>query len=219
MTSSFNRLCGMMDGHLKDFFSSIEEEYNIPKDTIWRKWKEDDKHVKKDTINKKSDYQIFFSSQRNRMVKENPNLTFGEISKQVSAMWKNLTPHEKLQTTMTPSPSFDDIRSVYTNMSVQELKASCKEKNIGGKLRKKDDIVEALVNWEETKHNKNLKQENSKGRSKLEISAEDKEEEEDDFYFHGDEDEDNSDSVVAGDDDDDTGLLTSDDDDIFDDDD
>lgn len=212
------KLADVIDGQLKEFFTIIEDEYDISKDSLWRRWKEGDKPIKKDIAIKKSDYQVFFSSQRNRIVKDNPNLSFGEISKQISTMWKNLSPQEKLQVTVS-IPSFADMRTTYTNMSVQELKSACKEKNIAGKLRKKDDMVEALVNWEESKHQKNIKQENSKGRSKLELSAEDKEEEEDDFYFNGDEEEEETASIVAADDDDDTAIISSDDDDIFDEDD
>jgi len=220
-----------MDENLKIFFKTIEHEYKMPKDTLWNKWKGGEKTfvvndvVKKEGINKKSDYQIFFSIQRNRMVKENPNITFGEISKQVSSMWKKLGSSEKLKYSSTNAvkntpPSFDSLRAEYLKMPTNDLKNLCKEKGITAKFRKKDDIINALLDWEEKKQQTPLafKQEDlTKGRSKLELSAEDKDDEEEDFYFHDDGSSTTEESRAC--DDDDTGILISDDEDIFGDDD
>jgi hypothetical protein len=222
---------------LKTFFTQVEREYNLPKDALWRKWKEEDKptgngitsHVvapKKEPINKKSDYQTFFSIQRNKMVKENPNITFGEISKQVSHMWKKLTREEKVQytanhtTPITEKTSLEDLRKEYMKISTADLKNLCKEKGIVAKFRKKDDIVDALVSWEEKKSPCLVfspEETITKGRSKLELSAEDKDDEEEDFYFHDDGSSTSNESRAC--DEDDTGILISDDDDIFGDDD
>lgn len=204
-----NKMKELLDEQLKDFFSSIENDYNLPKNTLWKRW---EGLPKKD---KKSEYQNFFSIQRNKMVKENPNITFGEISKQVSLMWKNLSIQEKQQYTnnhMKPNISLDHFRKEYLKMTIQELKERCKEKGIV-KLRKKEDMINALMDWQESQP---LKQEITKGRSKLELSAEDKEEEEEDFYFHDDENSSSDGSRVCEDDD---TLLISDDDNLFDDDD
>jgi hypothetical protein len=156
------------------------------------------------------------------MIKENPNTTFGEISKQVSILWKKLTPQEKLKYTTAPQENvhrLETLRKDYLKLSTQDLKNLCKEKGIH-KLRKKDDMVSALVSWEEDqqKGQLSIQQELSKGRSKLELSAEDKEEEEEDFYFHEEEDNGSSNEVLC-DDEEDTTLGSSDEDDLFDDDD
>ena len=223
---------------LKIFFTQVEREYNLPKDALWTKWKEEDKsatstttiaHVavpKKETINKKSDYQTFFSIQRNKMVKENPNITFGEISKQVSHMWKKLTREEKVQytanntTPITEKTSLEDLRKEYMKISSADLKNLCKEKGIVAKSRKKEEIIDALVGWEQKKSPSLVYQPEeviSKGRSKLELSAEDKDDEEEDFYFHDDGSSTSNESRAC--DEDDAGILISDDDDIFGDDD
>jgi hypothetical protein len=217
---------------LKTFFTQVEREYNIPKDVLWKKWKEEDKVVatalvvpKKETLNKKSDYQTFFSIQRNKMVKENPQITFGEISKQVSHMWKKLSREEKVQytanntTPITEKTSLEDLRKEYMKISTADLKNLCKEKGIVAKFRKKEEIVGALVGWEEKKLGLAFPPEEmiSKGRSKLELSAEDKDEEEEDFYFHDDGSSTSNESRAC--DEDDAGILISDDDDIFGDDD
>lgn len=206
----------VLDQNLREFFSVIETEYKLPKDILWKKWKDDEKTVKKD---KKSDYQVFFSIQRNKMVKENPNITFGEISKQVSIMWKNLSSEEKLyySNLLQNENSLDNLRKEYMKMPIQELKNLCKEKEIHHKFRKKEDMVNILMEWEENKQKTqllNFNQELTKGRSKLELSAEDKEEEEEDFYFHDDNSSNGGDSRVCGEEDD---LLTSEeeDDDMF----
>lgn len=203
-----NKMGELLDEQLKDFFSSIESDYHLPKNTLWKRW---EGVAKKE---KKSEYQNFFSIQRNKMVKDNPNITFGEISKQVSVMWKSLSTQEKQQYAkedMRRTVSLDHLRKDYAKMAIQELKEKCKEKGIV-KLRKKDDMISALLEWEEKQPHK---QEITKGRSKLELSAEDKEEEEEDFYFHDDENSlsDNDSRICAEDD----ALLISDDDDIFDD--
>lgn len=216
---------------LKTFFTQVECEYNLPKNALWKKWKEDERSTpdvvvtKKETINKKSDYQTFFSIQRNKMVKENPHITFGEISKQVSHMWKKLTPEQKVQYTanntspITNKTSLEDMRKEYMKMSTADLKNLCKEKGIVTKFRKKEEIVNALVSWEEKKSELVFKPEEmiTKGRSKLELSAEDKDEEEEDFYFHDDGSSTSDESRAC--DEDDAGILISDDDDIFGDDD
>lgn len=211
-----SKIGDILTENLKEFFSTIENEYNLPKNILWKKWNEEEKFVKKD---KKSDYQVFFSAQRNKMVKDNPNITFGEISKQVSTMWKNMNQQDKIKQKITTTAlPLEDLRKEYMKMPIQDLKTRCNEKQIT-KLRKKDDMVNALVAWEESNQKKQstIRQEMSKGRSKLELSAEDKEEEEEDFYFHDDEEDNASSSGTACGDDDDPGMSTSDDD-IFDDD-
>lgn len=213
-----SKIGNVLGENLKEFFSTIENEYNLPKDILWKKWNEEEKFTKKD---RKSDYQVFFSAQRNKMVKENPHITFGEISKQVSIMWKNMNQQDKLKhkTITTAQDTLEDLKKEYMKMSTHDLKTKCKEKQIT-KLRKKDDMVNALIAWEENnqKGQSAILQEVSKGRSKLELSAEDKEEEEDDFYFHDDVEDNASSNDMVCEDDDDTGINISDDD-IFDDDD
>lgn len=216
------------DEALKSFFTQVESEYNLPADVLWKKWNDEEKPImKKESTTgttKKSDYQTFFSVQRNRMVKENPNITFGEISKQVSHMWKKLSPEEKAQhstSTVEQQPHIvvrEGLHKDYMKTSTADLKSICKEKGITTKFRKKEDMVAALVEWEEKK--KPVFAANEvipKGRSKLELSAEDKDEEEEDFYFHDDGSTTSNESRAC--DEEDTGILISDDDDIFGDDD
>jgi hypothetical protein len=207
----------VLDLHLREFFSTVETEYKLPKDVLWKKWKEEEKTlVKKD---KKSDYQVFFSIQRNKMIKENPNITFGEISKQVSTMWKNLSAEERLyySNLLQNENSLDNLRKDYMKMPIHELKNLCKQKESHHKFRKKEEMINVLMEWEENKQKTqllNFNQELTKGRSKLELSAEDKEEEEEDFYFHDDNSSNGGDSRVCGEEEDD--LLTSEeDDDMF----
>lgn len=211
---------------LMEFFTQVEREYNLPKDALWKKWKGEERTtvipLKKESVNKKSDYQTFFSIQRNQMVKDNPNITFGEISKQVSLMWKKLTPEEKSQYShilphTIQATQLETLRKEYMKMSTSHLKDLCKQKGIVSKLRKKEDIVNALIDFEEKKNNMNFvfkpEEVMSKGRSKLELSAEDKDEEEEDFYFHDDGSSSSDESRAC--DEDDAGILISDDDDLF----
>jgi len=209
------------------FFSQVEREFNLPKDILWKKWKGEEKHhlPKKEGSVKKSDYQTFFSIQRNQMVAQNPNITFGEISKQVSHMWKKLSAEEKSQfsyailaSPTTQQNTLENIRKEYMKWSATDLKSLCKEKGITiAKSRKKEELVNALMEWEEKKQHPTLlfkpEEMMTKGRSKLELSAEDKDDDEEDFYFHDDGSSTSNESRAC--DEEDTGILISDDDDIF----
>lgn len=220
---------------LKGFFANVEAEYKLPKDALWNRWvRQGDiaptvvvvakkEQPNNHNNNKKSDYQTFFSIQRNKMVRDNPTITFGEISKQVSAMWKILSPDEKKHYSaaagsVSSPKNPEEFRAEYTKMSTTELKNLCKDNGITSKFRKKDDIINTLVEWQQQK-----KQDPSiilekgglatKGRSKLELSAEDKDDDEEDFYFHDDGTSSSGESRAC--DEDDAGIIISDDEDIF----
>jgi len=124
------------DQLLREFFDEIETEYSIPKGQVWKKWSTTDEKIvpiennrsnnttttsitttttkKAAKDGKKSRYQVFFSIQRALLMKKNPSMTFGDISRKVSEMWKLVPPAEKLQYTesTTTTPAADIVVTV-----------------------------------------------------------------------------------------------------------
>jgi len=119
-----------IDQLLCEFFNQIETDYSIPKGQIWKKWSAADENnvsiennvgttttvattaTKKPVKDgKKSRYQVFFSIQRALLMKNDPSMTFGDISRKVSEMWKLIPPAEKLQYT-------DDTMTTTTTQNV-----------------------------------------------------------------------------------------------------
>lgn len=212
----------VVDEELKSFFETIEKKYKIPTGSLWTDWNGEKQVIvttnavlpeeKKDL--KKSNYQVFFSIQRNKIMKENPDISFGEISKKVSAMWKQIPQEEKKCYVQE-----DSHEKNLDQLSIKDLKRICKDKSIQSKNMKKEDMIQALSSTSKSCIPKAcdpvliaLKPSATDSRSKLEISiADDKEEE--DFFF---EDELNSERGMEEDDLDDGDLPDDcDDDDLF----
>lgn len=209
----------MVDEELKVFFDKMEKKYRIPTGSLWNEWEDTEtatttvvaaaEESKKD--NKKSNYQVFFSIQRNKIMKENPNMTFGEISKKVSAMWKQVPAEEKKRYVQE-----DGVDGNLDQLSIKDLKKICKDKSIQSKNMKKEDMIQALSS--KCQKGKitdpvliSLKPA-SHSRSKLEISISDDKEEED-FFF---EDELNSERGLEDEDIDEADMNDDcDEDDIF----
>lgn len=162
----------IMNNELKSFFSSIEEDYKLTKNSLWNKWTTIHKYEavaqveKKARDPKKSNYQVFFSIQRNKITQTTPNITFGEISKRVSAMWKELPPEEKAKYVRP------DINSTDNNIT----------------KKKPVETTTSEIVYNIPKSN------DSKSRTKLELCADDEKEEDEDDYFFSNESE-SSDSL------------------------
>lgn len=225
------KIMTVLDQELHDFFSMVEKKHDIPDGSLWKEWDGSKPVVASnpsETViptdpqvkdQKKSNYQIFFSIQRSLLMKENPNMSFGEVSKKISSMWKEIPPEEK-------SKYVREEGSVYDHMSIKQLKKLCKDKNLTVKSSKKEDLVKALndstrpsiIHKEipaemifSTTTSKPILH-TSSGRTKLEIA----DEEEDIFFDEELSTEERADDDGLDDDDDDMDDL--DDADIFDDD-
>lgn len=190
----------MTQDMLKPFFENMEKKYKIPVGTFWKEWTGEKKDIdvpktpqilstpssppptKEPKELKKSNYQVFFSIQRNKIMRENPSMTFGEISKKVSSMWKQVPPEEKKTYVQD-----ENDQNHLDHLSIKELKKLCKDKQIESKNMKREDMIQALSK-------KPLKEPCSSGskvlvttphlnssRTKLELADEDKDE--DDFFF------------------------------------
>jgi len=73
---------------------------------------------------KKSNYQVFFSAQRNKIMKTEPTLSFGEVSKKVSLMWKELKPEEKSKYVTPAVVAATDVNAAVVATTTSALTAA-----------------------------------------------------------------------------------------------
>lgn len=213
---SFSLKCSnALDHELKNFFQCLEKKYKIPTGSIWEDWTNPitaEVIIKSHTLStpiqppnmihhnsatpvmkdlvKKSNYQVFFSIQRNKIMKENPSMSFGDISKKVSAMWKEVPPEEKKKYVQE-----ENSNENFQHTSMKELKKLCRQYQIDARNMKRENMISALASFTKatppTTNPKSsttltnpiiISSASTSGRSKLELPV-DEEKEEDDFYF------------------------------------
>jgi len=166
-----------MDTHMRAFFDKMELQLNIPQGTLWEKWNQNNSNnlsSEKPKDVKKSNYQVFFSIQRNIITSANSGISFGDVSKQVSSMWKNMTPDEKAK-------YVTDASAISTTTTTNK-KPSRKKKVVAAVTAVATKPIDVDTGSVEIVHAVK-----KSGRSKLELTAdEEKEEEEEDFFFQED---------------------------------
>jgi hypothetical protein len=121
-----------LEDSLFQFFREVEKDLNLPIDAIKNRWLDQ----KKDTTSKKSastkkfksNYQVFFSIQRNNIMKQYPNLSFGEVSKKVSIMWKTLSQEKKKMYTEDMEAKQKDLIMPIQDESIQIIHTNNKKK-------------------------------------------------------------------------------------------
>jgi hypothetical protein len=186
-----------MDTHMRTFFDKMESQLAIPQGTLWEKWSENNNNNNPSTEKpkdvKKSNYQVFFSIQRNIITSANSGISFGDVSKQVSSMWKQMTPEEKAKYATDAST---------TTITTTNKKPSSRKKKVTVTAPTKP--IEVDTGSVEIVHTGK-----KSGRSKLELTAdEEKEEDEEDFFFQ--EDHSRSDEEDVEEDDDEEDVLEED---------
>jgi len=194
MTTPMAQMTSMIGERLKEFFHKMEVKHKIPEGEMFRAWTELPTDGVDKPKEKKSNYQVFFSIQRSLIMKQSSNISFGEVSKRVSAMWKQMPAEEKSRYTIENYPPQQKIQEV-----VKKDKVTAPLKDEGVRIIHSDASVA--------------------GRSKVEITAEeedDDDKDEEDFFFNEEEDSHNDDDCDIIDEDDNT---TGDNQEAFDDDD
>lgn len=206
---SRSRMMEAMDREMMEFFGVIEKKYDLPEGEIWSKWMMTQaeeamvidpgneetsgmmKKKKKSGVEggRKSNYQVFFSLERERLMKEHPEMSFGEVSKRVSQMWKDIP--------MDARRKYETEKRGETlqDLNIKNLRQRCKELGIPGNGRK-ESLIEMIRKRENEGRLSTQKEKESvtivqhaktSSRTKLELSIEDKkeeeEEDEEDFYF------------------------------------
>jgi len=182
-------LIHMIDEQMRSFFSTVEPQLNLAPGTLWQKWEENQKTVVPDKAKgaKKSNYQVFFSMQRDLIIKKQADITFGDISKQVSTMWKNMTAEEKAKY------ACEESSPVSTTTTATVTITTAKKPATAAKKPQKTTVVDAG----DSSSVHIVQAAKKSARSKLELTVEEEKEEdvEEDFFFQ----EENSESEDASD--------------------
>jgi len=104
----YNKMQKLVDATVEEFCRRVAEKYDtMDVEEMMALWKETAKAPKRksDKPKKKTAYMNFSQTVRAEMKTANAEVTFGEISKEVSRRWKELSPEEKLS--WTPSVEVD----------------------------------------------------------------------------------------------------------------
>jgi hypothetical protein len=106
----YNKMQKLVDATVEEFCRRVAEKYDhLDVEEMMVLWKETAKAPKRksDKPKKKTAYMNFSQTVRAEMKAANPEVTFGEISKEVSRRWKELSAEQKLSWT----PSVDHTES------------------------------------------------------------------------------------------------------------
>jgi hypothetical protein len=141
----YNKMQKLVDATVEEFCRRVAEKYDhLDVEEMMTLWKETAKAPKKksDKPKKKTAYMNFSQTVRAEMKTANPEVTFGEISKEVSRRWKELSAEQKLS--WTPSVEMETTESgEETGASptaspiVPEAKASPEEETTSKKTKSK----------------------------------------------------------------------------------
>jgi len=154
--SLIKKISKSIDASIDDFCSAIATKFDLNKDELVNLWLENGGSKKSKTVKKRSAYVNYSAAIRSVILDENPDITFGEISKETSKRWKNLSDDEKEQykskdsdlvepsapkknktaTKKKPVKDSNDLSS----KKVTELKEMCKEKGLPVKGTKQELI-------------------------------------------------------------------------------
>jgi hypothetical protein len=144
-----------IDASITDFCSAIATKFDLDKDELVKLWHENDGSKKSKIVKKRSSFVNYSAQIRSVILEENPELTFGEISKETSKRWKLLSDEEKEQYKSNVGDSL--VAQVSTtkkskasktakdsndlnSKKVAELKAMCKDKGLPVKGTKQELI-------------------------------------------------------------------------------
>jgi hypothetical protein len=156
--SLIKKISKSIDASIDDFCSAIATKFDLDKDELVKLWTENGGSKKSKTVKKRSAYVNYSSHIRSVILEENPEITFGEISKETSKRWKLLSDEEKEQykskdgesvNAQVSAPKKSKTASKKTavkddndlnSKKVAELKSMCKDKGLPVKGTKQDLI-------------------------------------------------------------------------------
>lgn len=148
---------------IEKYIDLISNQYQLNKKDLLEKWnnlndgKINVKENNDNQPNKKTGYQIFFSLKRNELKNNNPQMTYNEITKEISNLWNKLSAQEKNQYSSEMLPTVKKFTFEELNQKkMNELKEICEKYGI-----KKGGNKTELI--------KNLLGQNNKSESKPEI--------------------------------------------------
>jgi len=168
--SLLKKITKSIDASVADFCEAIATRFDIDKTELLEMWTKTNGGSGAKKTKKRSAYVSFSVQIRPVVIQENPDLKFGEISKEISMRWKALTTEEKAKYISTDVPEApkadpkaapktkkapvvspkdkealpDDSPQNYSKMKIKELRDMCKErgfKTSGNKM----ELIERLV--------------------------------------------------------------------------
>jgi hypothetical protein len=168
--SLFKKIAKSIDASVADFCEAIATRFDIDKTELLEMWTKTNGGSGAKKTKKRSAYVSFSVQIRPVVIQENPDLKFGDISREISARWKALSAEEKAKYASTDdhdapdaapkappktkkgpiaAPNTkkaipDDSPQNYSKMKIKELRDLCKEKGLktsGNKM----ELIERLV--------------------------------------------------------------------------
>jgi len=167
------RILNIVDDIINQYILDISNTYDISKEELLLKWKQMDhyslsttthsnfnvKTIENTTTNlpssKKTGYQIFFSLHRNELKKKCPQMSYSEMTKEISNQWNKMNASEKNQYSSEMLPpmqkfTFDELNE----KKMSELKEICEKYGIkkGGN---KSELIKNLLGQTNTEEKAN----------------------------------------------------------------
>lgn len=130
-----------IDASILEFCKEIALQYDIDQDDLLNLWEKTNQNSTKKP-KKRTAYQNFSSLIRNDVCEENPDFTFGEISKEIGKRWKLLSASQKKKYEIAEE-SVVSAKN-YKNLKVAQLKDLCKSKGLDYD-GKKAELVQRLM--------------------------------------------------------------------------
>lgn len=136
----------MINNHIGQYILLISKEYNIKNEELLKLWDNFDKNRSYDikplsssvvittplTIEQPkksvSIYVNFCNQHRSKLKSDNPNMSFGDISKELGKMWRNLNPNEKKKYEVTRTKNVEMNNNENEDISkktLSELRELC----------------------------------------------------------------------------------------------
>ena len=140
-----------IEASVADFCSAIASKYELDKDELVQLWQESVSKKNK-TVKKRSAYVNYSTKIRSSIIESNPDITFGEISKEISKRWKELSDAEKEKFKENDASSDKaqansvkvSKKNGFGSKKVSELKSLCKDKGLSVN-GSKTDLIERLT--------------------------------------------------------------------------
>ena len=191
----------MLDNRLAQFIDYTSNKTGVDRKVLMDCWIQSQAIENKTTKTKKSHYQIFFSAKRLQLKEEQPSISFGDLSKQISKMWNSMNKEEQLQWVQHQSTPKAD----YAAMKMSELKTLCEKRGLK-KTGNKTELVNILTGKTDEKKIKlsdafdDIHICESSGERRVTIEDGDEILDDEEFVFEDEDDEDQS--ISSGEEDD-----------------
>ena len=87
-------ISSIVEKNIKMFLKGVSEKYEIDKDELMGVWYES-QGSNKVGVKRSNGYINFGKEHRQKVKEENPDMAFGDVTKKLASMWKELSDEEK----------------------------------------------------------------------------------------------------------------------------